>query len=286
MAGMGVLGTALSGAMVGAGKVGEQMIEHASKLDLQEAATRAQLLRDETLSRIRRGDFRAEAETKLEFAPQMARAETAALAEREDALRPGKLETKRGESGIAIDEAFAKPRTLGPGSSEVVDGEITLTAPQKELDPSQQAEHRARAGYYSAMAKKAADLGVDKTALISNVDYLVRTGIASDPAVAFEKLRTGMGKPESAQIESLTKTLLRDTVRYRGEEGRQRAVQDARSMVEAMRSGGEDDDAAFARGFSKVRPPSSGSPSAEDIAYTAKKHGIPESEVRRRLGIK
>ena len=74
------------------------------------------------------------------------------------------------------------------------------------------------------------------TALMRNVDYLVKQGIAKDPADAFGKLRTSTEKPESDAIMSVASILARDP-RYRGNAGMARARQDATDMVRSIRRG-------------------------------------------------
>ncbi len=243
--GLGIIAGAIQGFGEAAEKSGAMLQKHFSDRDLVELKIDADRKLQVVLSEMRRGEFRDQQAAKVEYAPRMAQVETAALVERQDALRPGEMESTRQKADIDVRTAERKPRTLAPGSSEVVDGEIRITAPQKEMDPAQQSMYEAHASYYRAMASKASQLGVDKTALISNIEFLVKSGVASDPTEAYEKLRTGMSKPEDSQIQDLTKTLLRDTARYRGDEGRQSAVRDATGMVRSMR-GGESDPATGA----------------------------------------
>lgn len=215
----------------------------------------------------------------------------------QSALRPGDLETARQKGDIDVDVARRKPRTLAPGASEIVDGNITTTAPGRELDPSQQRLNTARTSYYESMAAKAAKLGLDKpqqTALIQNVQYLVDAGIATDNKDAWTKLRTSMEKSDNTVITSFANTLMRDPS-YRGIEGRKRAIADARGMAQALSAVDDevDDEAspgspASARPVAKPKQHSAGGKTFTDadLAFTAKKYGVSVDEVKRQLGVK
>lgn len=154
---MGLIGTAIAGALSAGTELGRQANDYFTKSRLQEEAYKAQALRDRVLSELRRGDYRAEAQTKLDFAPKMYQAETDAQAERLAALRPGELETMRQKAELDLGFSNRKPRTLAAGASEVVDGKITVTAPQKDLPPEQAAYYLASANRLNAEARAITD---------------------------------------------------------------------------------------------------------------------------------
>ncbi len=81
-----------------------------------------------------------------------------------------------------------------------------------------------------------------QTAMVQNMDYLVKNGVAKDPAEAFSKLRTAMEKPEDDAVLSVATTLLRGSG-YIGKDGASRAMRDAQSMVRGLKGG--DTAAAF-----------------------------------------
>lgn len=77
--------------------------------------------------------------------------------------------------------------------------------------------------------------GAEKTtALMQNIEFLKKQGIAEDSKAAFEMLRTGMAKPEDQAILDMSKTLLRGPG-YRGRDGQQRALDDATDLVTSVR---------------------------------------------------
>jgi len=75
-----------------------------------------------------------------------------------------------------------------------------------------------------------------QTAMVQNMDYLVKNGVAKDPAEAFTKLRTAMEKPEDDAVLSVATTLLRGTG-YIGKDGASKAMRDAQSMVRGLKGG-------------------------------------------------
>lgn len=72
------------------------------------------------------------------------------------------------------------------------------------------------------------------TALIRNVDFLVKSGIAKSPEEAFSKLKTSNEKPESDAILGIAAVLMRDP-RYRGKGGVARVKEDAMGIVREIR---------------------------------------------------
>lgn len=75
------------------------------------------------------------------------------------------------------------------------------------------------------------------TALMRNVEYLVSSGVASNPTEAFNRLRTVPEKAEGDAIMGVLGTLMRDP-RYRGRDGAARATSDATAIVKDIRGVG------------------------------------------------
>jgi hypothetical protein len=134
--GLGLVGSAMAGAAVGAGEVGQQGLDYAAKATLADHAAEIQKLRDARMAELEQQTHRVNTATDIENLPARGAAETDVLKTREDALRDGKVET-----------ANRLPRTLPAGSSEVVDGKVVVTAPEKPLPQ----EHL---DYYRAMADR------------------------------------------------------------------------------------------------------------------------------------
>ena len=287
---LGIIGTVLAGAASGAGEAG---VKAGLELQKQFGSEELQRLRQfgaEELQRLRSESDRSLAVTLEGIRTTNRRGEYDYARTRDvQAARemlPIEEQKKRTDAGIDIDAAMRKPRTLAPGASEVVGGEVRVTAPQKDLDPSQVSVNQAHAAYYNAMAKKAREMGLNdtqSTALISNVNFLVRSGIAADPKEAFDRLRTGMAKPEDSQVLDVTKMLLKDR-RYRGPTGLQDAAKDARGMVQSMRG---DDDSELGAPAARSRNYILGGKAFNDVdlEFTAQKHGLTVEQVKRRLGI-
>jgi hypothetical protein len=208
---------------------------------------------------------------------------------------PGELEKERAIGDIKLGFEKNKPRVVAPGSSVVEDGAVTVTAPGKELDPSAVAVNQARTGYYNAMAKKASEMGLGKTqstAFIQNLQYMIDSGIASDPADAFKKWKTQAGRSPSAAAMQILPSLLRDP-HYRGADGRQRAIADSKSLVDAFTEDPDTEDVGNATsGAQTGRTPSKSytvngrSFTDADIEYTARQRGLTVGEVKRRLGVR
>jgi hypothetical protein len=97
--------------------------------------------------------------------------------------------------------------------------------------------------------------GLDKnasTALTTNIKFLVDQGIAKTPAEAFEKLHTRMDRSAEETMRQMVLGLLRSgDPRYRGKDGRQNALDDARAVVGRIRRA---DERAFERGFQNAQP--------------------------------
>jgi len=147
-----------------------------------------------------------------------------------------------------------KQTVLPAGSQLAVDGKIVATntagvdaksaADLSKLDY----EYGLKRNLESFKAKH----GEGKaTALIQNMGYLVKSGVAADSKDAYSKLRTTMEKPEEDAVLSLATTLAKSPG-YRGKDGLNRAIADATGMVKSVRG---------------AAPPAQGAPykSAEDI---------------------
>jgi hypothetical protein len=97
--------------------------------------------------------------------------------------------------------------------------------------------------------------GLDKnasTALTTNIKFLVDQGIAKTPAEAFEKLHTRMDRSVEETMRQMVLSLLRSgDPRYRGKDGRQNALDDARTVFGKIRRA---DERAFERGFENAQP--------------------------------
>jgi hypothetical protein len=97
--------------------------------------------------------------------------------------------------------------------------------------------NRSMEGMQSEMLQFRKERGVDsETAMIKNINYLVKSGVAKDHREAFDRLRTAMEKPEDDAILSVAKTLMQSP-KYFGQNGTNRAMQDAQSMVGALKKG-------------------------------------------------
>jgi hypothetical protein len=105
----------------------------------------------------------------------------------------------------------------------------------------------------AADRRPAAGTGTQPTALQRNVDYLVKIGVAKNPAEAYTALRTAMGKPEPEAILGLTKELMRQPG-YMGRDGQARAQRDATELIRSLRQ------APPASGGQSVPPPASRPP--------------------------
>lgn len=130
-----------------AGKFIETDIAKNAQLDLLRVRADIEKERDARLSEYRTTEHRTNAETDIALMPKKTEAEIA----REEAMRPSKMQTKREEADIAVEQKRREPRTLGPGASEVVDGRIVVTnpvdKPQELLD-----YYKAQANRFNAEA--------------------------------------------------------------------------------------------------------------------------------------
>lgn len=217
--------------------------------------------------------------------------------------QPGKLDT--GKMGVLL--GLVKPRepkqtSLAPGAALAVDGKIVATnteglearntADLKKLDY----EYGLKRNLETFKKTHGAE---STTALMKNMDFLVKTGVAKDHNDAYERLRTTMAKSEGDAILSLSANLMRSS-RYGGSNGKARAIQDATEMVRSVR-GAEAGDGEAGAGVDQ--PPGSAAPRTRaaigrtynlrgksftqaDIEATAKKYGITTDQVKQKLDIR
>lgn len=134
----------------------------------------------------------------------------------------------------------AKQSVVPPGAQLAVDGKIVAT--NTAGIEARSAADRGKLDHEYALKTKLESFktkhGEGKaTALVQNMEYLVKSGVASDSKDAYNKLRTTMEKPEEDAILSLATTLAKSPG-YRGKEGLNRAMNDAAGMVRAVRGGG------------------------------------------------
>jgi len=133
------------GAMAGMGEAGER-----AGLTLQKTFS------DENLLRMRAEADQAMARTMAELAREThaANIETdiAAAPRRFEAELPGKKALMSAEADARVDTARRSPRTLAAGASEIQDGRIIATAPEKPLPREQLAYYTAQANRLNAEA--------------------------------------------------------------------------------------------------------------------------------------
>lgn len=157
----------------------------------------------------------------------------------------------------------AKQSVVPAGSQLAVDGKIVATN-TAGVDAKSAAD-RSKLDYEYGLKRNLESFktkhGEGKaTALIQNMDYLVKSGVAADSKDAYNKLRTTMEKPEEDAVLALATTLAKSPG-YRGKDGLNRAIADATGMVKSVRGGGP------APRPGSAAPPAQGAPykSAEDI---------------------
>ncbi len=307
-----------SGALSGAGEglmiAGKQFGEWLRESSLQQQAAEITAMRDKTLASYQGQRDLATRSGRIEDAPVLADIETNALVRRQGALQPGELDTARARAQIEgdarVETARRSPRTLAPGASEVVDGQITTTAPEKELSPAQQDALRAKTRKDTAEAD-AIERGLrsgggrDMPADMQKVRDMVESGFATDLADAYKKIGSSRAKPDDAVVMGLVNTMLQSG-RYRGPDANERAVADAVGTVRRIRDAlTNDEEAGINAGFNKSHPMGPRGPSASpalpqggrsysaggatftdaDIAFTAKKHGMTPERVKQILGV-
>src|SRR3954469_3176081 len=113
---MGLIASAMGGAGEGMMAAGKQLGDYAEKSNLQQEAAEIQRMRDATLSELKKGEITAEANAK-------------------------------------VDVATRSPRTLSAGASEVQDGKVVVTAPEKPHPPELLKYYEANANRLNAEAK-------------------------------------------------------------------------------------------------------------------------------------
>jgi hypothetical protein len=113
---MGLIASAMGGAGEGMLAAGKQLGDYAEKSNLQAEAAEIQRMRDVTLAGLKKGEITAEANAK-------------------------------------VDVATRSPRTLPAGASEVQDGKVVVTAPEKPHPPELLAYYSANAARLNAEAE-------------------------------------------------------------------------------------------------------------------------------------
>jgi hypothetical protein len=126
---MGLIASAMGGAGEGLMNAGKQLGDYAEKSNLQAEAAEIQRMRDVTLAGLKKGEITAEANAK-------------------------------------VDVATRSPRTLPAGASEVQDGKVVVTAPEKPHPPE-------LLKYYEANANK---LNADADAIRNGEKYRQKAG--------------------------------------------------------------------------------------------------------------
>ena len=215
--------------------------------------------------------------------------------------QPGKLDA--GKMGVLL--GLVKPQepkqtSLAPGAALAVDGKIVATnteglearntADLKKLDY----EYGLKRDLETFKKSHGAE---STTALMKNMEYLVKSGVAKSYKDAYSKLRIAVEKPESDAITSLASKLMQGS-RYRGADGAKRAMEEATAMVRSVR-GAEADDGEPSSGVNQpsVAPRTrtatgrtynlrGKSFTDAEIESTAKKYGITSDQVKQRLGIR
>lgn len=123
------------------------------------------------------------------------------------------------------------------GEAESRAGErVERSEDRRERTEEMRRNNRAMGDFRAAMLATRQQRGADAaTALERNVNYLVKNGIARDPSDAYRQLRTASEKPTADAIVSLANSLVKGSG-YRGRDGMQRALNDARGMIESLKS--------------------------------------------------
>ena len=191
--------------------------------------------------------------------------------------------------------------SVAPGAAVAVDGKIT-DVNTAGLEVKRAADFNKLDYEYGLKRDletfKRAHGAESTTALMRNMEYLVKSGVAKDHKEAYERLRTTTEKSERDATAALAGKLMQSP-RYRGSGGPQRAMEDALGMVRSVR-GAEADDGGAGTGLNQ--PAGTAAPrtraairnytlrgktfSDVDINATAQKYGITPDEVKQKLGIR
>jgi len=265
---MSIIGGALAGGFSALADVGKEWMRHLNAADIHERAAEIQRLRDERLADLReQADIRAE-ERKREPYQRAAQTANERIAggvvddsgmafESRAPSQPEEARIRAGaydEEGLA--EAGSRFRTEAL-SAERLDLEREKGERADRRDTEQHSErlailNRQLANQEKSLARQYALDRRQSTAMTINLEYLVANGIAKDPSEAFERLRAGVTKSPESAIAKMTDTLLKSgDRRYRGQEGRALAVDDARSLIGKINAADEED---FEHGFESARP--------------------------------
>lgn len=271
--GLGLLGTAMAGFAQGAGagiaKGAEQYGEYLSRKALVDAQAEIITLRDQRMSELEEGrTVRAEERKKAPYSEAQAATErwrtenttydeasgTAVKQEPDEASMNKRLREEllgRGESTAAHQLA------IEANAREKLDFERAAGARKERQDERQHEESmNVRQQQLLVQQRQLARLyDLDKpqsTALTRNVEFMIESGIAKTPKEAFDALHTKAERSPTQFIEQTALNLLKSgEYRYRGKDGRQNAVSDARELLGKIR---EVDQSEFEAGYDKVQP--------------------------------
>jgi hypothetical protein len=265
----GLAGAAAGMSNVLGGLIQTEIAKHA-QVDLIKVREQMEALRDERIAEMReQAAIRADERRRAPFqeahsATERWRQENTSFAADVPGIateiRPGEKETnarlreellRRGEHGAA--HALASEEI----ERERLESTRASTARREAQDERQHEERMAILQKQLNTQEKmlARQYGLDKnasTALTTNIQFLVDNGIAKNPAEAFEKLHTRMDRSPEETMRNMVLGLLRSgDPRYRGKDGRQNALDDARTVFGKIRSA---DERAFERGFKNAQP--------------------------------
>ena len=123
------------------------------------------------------------AQTQLKYAPEMGKAAAQSKLLEQEALAPGKLEAARAEGDIRVDIARRSPRTIGEGSTEIVDGQPGFTAPKTDAP-----KPKELLDYYGAAANR---YNAEADAIREGVKYKGPADKTLLPQIKIEKDSSG-----------------------------------------------------------------------------------------------
>lgn len=251
----GIIGGALAGLGQGIQTAGKMW--HASMM--QEQAAEIMKARDELLAELRNDSDASRHQMDL-----------AAIEKREQVrrqpYRDAAAEVERGRSEF-IDDLSGTVRTRGPGEMQELERdaymrnalpEVALRMDEAHarrdregrMDRNADRQHEERmqvlqrqlATQERALARQFKLDGQQSTALTTNISFMVQNGIAKDPGEAFTMLRTGIARSPEQTLQQVTMQLMRSgDVRYRGQQGQQRAVEDAKALMGRLQTGEQTD---------------------------------------------
>lgn len=267
------MGGILSGAMRGIGEAGLDLTKRAAdylaRSEFQSEAAGVQKLRDERLAELAeqaavRADERKRAPA-IAAAADIEAGKGAMVDDASGTVRPRtRAEQAEFESGAyrkrgMIREALSiEDREFRKDEAGKADLARTRDDNRADTQLEEQKRHnKASEGIQVAAARRAQSLldlkikgmglnGKQSTALTTNIDFMVRNGIAKDPAEAFSMMRTQMERSPTKAVEQLTMQLLKSgDRRYSGKAGQLIAITDAKAILGKIRDA---DDASLETG--------------------------------------